>query len=83
MTYSNLQSPFGEHHELFRKTVSLFVKDEIIPYVNEWETNEEIPRDLFRRMGELGFLGVEFPTEFSGAGADFWMSVVLAEELAK
>ena len=73
---------FGEEHELFRRAVRRFVTKEIVPNVDEWEEREEIPRSLFTRMGELGFLGVEYPSEYGGADADFWMTVVLAEELA-
>ena len=74
---------FAEEHELFRGTVRRFVQEEIVPNVEDWEEREEIPRELFRRMGELGFLGVDFPPEYGGGGGDFWMSVVLAEELAR
>ena len=74
---------FGQEHDLFRGTVRRFVEEEIVPNVDEWEERGQIPRDLFRRMGELGFLGVDFPADHGGGGADFWMSVVLAEELAR
>ena len=76
-------SHFSEQHELFRATVRRFVQEEIVPNVDDWEERGEIPRDLFRRMGALGFLGIEFPPQHGGGGADFWMSVVLAEELAR
>lgn len=74
---------FNEQHTLFRSTVRRFVQEEIAPNVNEWEEQGEIPRTLFRRMGELGLLGIEYPAEYGGADADFSMSVVLAEELAR
>ena len=74
---------FQEHHELFRATVRRFVEEEIAPNVDEWEEDGAVPRALFRRMGELGFLGVEYAPEYGGGGADFWMTVVLAEELAR
>ncbi|MFQ5521077.1 MAG: acyl-CoA dehydrogenase family protein, partial [Candidatus Methylomirabilia bacterium] len=74
---------FTDEHELFRKSVRSFVERQVIPHVDEWEQRAEIPRALFRAMGEVGFLGVEFPAAYGGAGADFGMSVVLAEELAR
>ena len=74
---------FGEEHRLFRGSVRRFVTEEVVPHVDEWEEREEVPRALFRRMGELGFLGVEYPAEHGGAEADLWMSVVLAEEMAQ
>ncbi len=75
--------PFRDEHELFRSAVRRFVEEEIVPNVDEWEERGEIPRRLFRKLGELGFLGVEYPPEYGGGGADFWMTVVLAEELAR
>ena len=75
--------PFTPEHEMFRDLVRRFVQDEITPHVDEWEERGKIPRDLFRRMGELGLLGIEYPTQYGGADADFWMTVVLTEELAR
>ena len=80
---SDLSDCFGEEHELFRESLRRFVQEEIVPNVEEWEEQGRTPRSLFQRMGQLGFLGAEFPPEYGGAGADFWMSVVLAEELAR
>ena len=74
---------FRDEHELFRSAVRRFVEEEIVPNVDEWEERGEIPRSLFRQLGELGFLGVEYPPEYGGGGADFWMTVVLAEEMAR
>ena len=75
--------PFTPEHEMFRDLVRRFVQDEITPHVDEWEERGKIPRELFRRMGELGLLGIEYPTQYGGAEADFWMTVVLTEELAR
>ena len=75
--------PFTPEHEMFRDLVRRFVQDEITPHVDEWEERGKIPRDLFRRMGELGLLGIEYPAQYGGADADFWMTVVLTEELAR
>ncbi len=74
---------FRDEHELFRSAVRRFVEEEIVPNVDEWEERGEIPRSLFRQLGGLGFLGVEYPPEYGGGGADFWMTVVLAEEMAR
>ena len=78
MSYS-----FTPEHEMFRDLVRRFVQDEITPHVDDWEDRGKIPRELFRRMGELGLLGIEYPTQYGGAEADFWMTVVLTEELAR
>ncbi len=74
---------FSDEHELLRRTVRAFVEKEVTPQVAEWESAGRIPRAFWRRMGELGLLGLDFPTEYGGGGADFLASVVLGEEMAR
>jgi len=73
---------FSEEHQMFRDTVREFVNRELVPHVEEWDKAEEFPRELFLRMGELGFLGLPYPEEYGGSGLDYFFSVVFAEELA-
>ncbi|OWY20362.1 acyl-CoA dehydrogenase [Sphingobacteriales bacterium UPWRP_1] len=75
-------NPFTEEHELLRHSVREFIRQEIIPFVDEWETRKECPRHIFERMGDLGFFGVTFPEEYGGSGMDLWAAAVIAEELA-
>lgn len=72
-----------EEHELFRQTVRDFVQKEVVPNINKWEEDEFIPREVFKRMGDLGFLGINFPESVGGTDNDFWYSVVYLEELAR
>ncbi|WP_044748199.1 acyl-CoA dehydrogenase family protein [Bacillus alveayuensis] len=74
---------FQEEHEMFRKTVKKFVEKEVTPYVEKWEENGEVPRQLFERLGELGYLGIKYPKEYGGLGLDFIMEAVFIEELTK
>ena len=74
---------FSEEHGMLRKSVRAFVEKEVAPRVDEWEEAGRIPKDFWRRLGELGFLGLEFPVEYGGAGGDFLSSVVLGEEMAR
>jgi acyl-CoA dehydrogenase len=76
-------SIFTPEHEMLRKSIRAFVEKEVTPRVAAWEDAGQIPRDFWKRLGELGFLGLEFPTEYGGAGGDFLSSVVLGEELAR
>ncbi len=76
--------PFTEEHEMFRKTIRNFVEKEINPHVEEWEEAGEAPlHDLFKKMGELGFLGLSYPEEYGGMNADVWFTVALCEELGR
>ena len=74
---------FTDEHEMLRRTVRAFVEKEVAPHVDAWEEAGRIPREFWRRLGELGLLGLEFPVEYGGGGGDFLSSVVLGEEMAR
>ncbi len=74
---------FNEQHEMFRQAVRSFVQREVEPHIEEWEQAGQIPKSIWSRMGELGFLGVEYDEKYGGAGADFLTTAVLCEELAR
>lgn len=75
---------FTKDHELVRKAVRDFVNKEINPYVDEWEEKGMTPlHDLFKKMGDLGFLGIRYDAKYGGEGLDYWYETVLLEELAK
>jgi acyl-CoA dehydrogenase len=74
--------PFGAEHEQLRETIARWVANEIVPHVDEWERAREFPRGLYRRAGELGFLGLKYPIELGGQGGDYVHDAVWAEELA-
>ena len=76
-------SMFTDEHEMLRRTVRAFVEKEVAPQVDAWEEAGRIPREFWRRLGELGLLGLEFPPEYGGGGGDFLSSVVLGEEMAR
>lgn len=81
---SNIMNPFTEEHEMFRKTVRSFVEKELAPHVDEWEEAGIAPlHDIFKKMGNLGFLGLSYPEEYGGANADIWFTVILCEEIAR
>ncbi|MBI3029793.1 MAG: acyl-CoA dehydrogenase family protein [Candidatus Rokubacteria bacterium] len=74
---------FTSEHQLLRKSIRAFVEKEIVPHAGEWEEEGRIPKALWRRLGEVGFLGLEFPAEYGGGGGDFVSTVVFAEEMAR
>ncbi len=73
----------GEDHSIFRKSVRQFMEKEVAPFADAWEQDCRIPKQIWTRMGELGFLGISFPEEFGGAGADIFSSIIFLEELAR
>ena len=73
----------GEEHEMLRDQVRRFVETEVKPAADAWEAEGFVPRSVLRRAGELGFLGLRYPTEHGGSAMDPLASVVLAEELGR
>lgn len=75
---------FSEEHEMFRKTMRAFIDKEINPFVEEWEAEGIYPaHPVLKKLGELGALGLTYDEEYGGMGADYWYTVVLAEELGR
>jgi alkylation response protein AidB-like acyl-CoA dehydrogenase len=72
---------FNDEHRAIRKTLHEFVIKELTPHADEWEENGEFPSSVFRRMGELGFLGIHYPEKYGGQGGDYLCGVILAEEM--
>ena len=73
---------YTEQHLQLQDSLRRFLDAEVNPHVDEWETAGTFPaRELFRKMGKLGFLGVTKPVEYGGAGLDYSYSVALAEAL--
>ena len=71
---------FTDEHDLLRESIRRFAVNELQPHAEEWEETT-FPDSVFRRMGELGFLGLDKPVEYGGQGGDYYCSLVLAEEL--
>ena len=73
---------FTPEHRQIDDTVTRFVQKELNPYIPEWEAAEEFPsHEVFKKLGNLGLLGLKYPEEFGGAGLDFSYSMVMAEAL--
>ena len=73
---------FTPEHEQIADTVRKFVTKEINPYIAEWEAAQEFPsHQVFKKLGDLGLLGLKYPTEYGGMALDFSYSMVMAEAL--
>src|SRR5579884_4325859 len=75
---------FSEEHKLFRKSVQGFIHREINSLVDQWEAEEMFPADqLYKKMGNEGFLGLSHSSSYGGLDLDFWYTVIWIEELGK
>ena len=74
---------FTEEHHLFRESLKDFLQKEVVSHVDEWEKSGEIPRTVWRKMGEMGYFGLATPEEYDGLGLDIFYTVIFLEELQK
>jgi citronellyl-CoA dehydrogenase len=73
---------FTKDHDMVRKALGDFVKNEINPNVDQWEADGIAPlKDLFKKMGELDFLGIRYDPKYGGQGLDYWYDTIFLEEL--
>jgi citronellyl-CoA dehydrogenase len=74
---------FNKEHEQVRKALRDFVNKRINPFVDEWEAQGIAPlHELFKEMGELGFLGIRYDPKYGGEGLDYWYETVMLEEIS-
>lgn len=69
--------------ELLRRAVAKFVDSEIAPIANELDEKETFPRDLFKRIAELGYYAIRYPREIGGGGCTNTQFCIMCEELAR
>ncbi|MGQ0700772.1 MAG: acyl-CoA dehydrogenase family protein [Panacagrimonas sp.] len=72
-----------EDHECFRDTLRRFIQTEVVPNADAWEDAGKVPREVLRKLGELGYLGIRYPAAYGGAELDTIYSAILAEELGR
>ncbi|MCB0037077.1 MAG: acyl-CoA dehydrogenase family protein, partial [Anaerolineales bacterium] len=75
---------FTEEHEALRQMVRKFVDNEINPHVEKWEEEGMFPaHKLFKKLGDLGLLGLMYPEEYGGGGMDYSYQTVFLEEIGR
>ncbi|MDC0032805.1 acyl-CoA dehydrogenase family protein [Pelagibacteraceae bacterium] len=76
---------YNESHDAWRQELRKFVSKEIVPFVEEWEEAGEFSRELYKKAGEFGLLGMGYPEKYGGTseGIDIFHGIVTSEELAQ
>ena len=70
-------------HQMFRSSLKKFIEKEVEPYFEQWEMDRLVPRELWRKLGEQGFLCPWVDEQYGGMGADFGFAAILSEELSR
>ena len=74
---------FTEEHQAFRKSFQDFLQKEVVPHIDKWEKTGTIERFIWKKFGEMGYLGLNASEEYGGLGLDKFYTVILLEELQK
>ncbi|GAA3639480.1 acyl-CoA dehydrogenase family protein [Flavivirga jejuensis] len=74
---------FTEEHNLFRKSLQDFLKKEVVPNIEKWEKTGTIDRFIWKKFGDMGFFGINYPEAYGGMNLDLFYTVILLEELQK
>ncbi|MBX3471237.1 MAG: acyl-CoA dehydrogenase family protein [Planctomycetes bacterium] len=74
---------FTEQHDMFRAMVRQFVETELAPHAEEWEEAELFPREVFKKAGDAGLLGINYDEAYGGTGLDYWYTVIRTEEYVR
>ncbi len=74
---------FTEEHEVFRQSLKEFLQREVVPHVEKWEKEGTIERFIWKKMGEMGYFGLNVPEAYGGLDLDLFYTVIFLEELQK
>ncbi|MBL7973564.1 MAG: acyl-CoA dehydrogenase family protein [Candidatus Kapabacteria bacterium] len=73
----------AEEQEAVRAAIRDFAENEIRPHVLHFDETQEFPTEIFKKLGDLGFLGIVIPTEYNGSGLSFMEYAIIVEEVAR
>ncbi|TVZ55697.1 hypothetical protein OD91_0962 [Lutibacter sp. Hel_I_33_5] len=74
---------FTEEHESFRESFKEFLKKEVVPHIDKWEETGTIDRFIWKKFGEMGYFGLNYPEQYGGLNLDLFYTVIFLEELQK
>jgi alkylation response protein AidB-like acyl-CoA dehydrogenase len=80
---SGISFDLSEDQEALRSHIRSFVNEEVTPVALRYDESQEFPHEIFRKLGELGYLGIVMPTELGGAGMGYTEYAIVVEEVAR
>ncbi|MBN1635196.1 MAG: acyl-CoA dehydrogenase family protein [Deltaproteobacteria bacterium] len=80
---SLLEKYYTQEHKIFRESIRRYFEKEVTPYVDQWEKDGIVPKEVWRNFGRQGFLCPWLPEEYGGVGADFLYSLISIEEASR
>ena len=74
---------FTEEHNVFRQSFRDFLQKEVVPFIDEWEEKGKIDPVIWKKMGEMGYFGLNYPAEYGGLELDLFYTIIFLEELQR
>lgn len=74
---------FTEEHNAFRQSFQDFLKKEVVPFVDKWEEQGFVDREIWKKFGDMGYFGLNYPEEYGGLNLDLFYTTIFLEELQK
>lgn len=74
---------YDESHLTLRESIKKFVAKEILPHINDWEEQNTFPRELYKKAGNAGILGLGYDEKYGGTSGDLFHKIVVAEEMMR
>ena len=74
---------FTEEHQVFRQSFRDFLQKEVVPHIDKWEKTGTIDRFIWKKFGEMGYFGLNYPEEYGGLNLDVFYTIIFLEELQK
>jgi len=74
---------FSEEHNAFRQSFRDFLQKEVVPFVEKWEKQGFIDKEIWKKFGEMGYFGLNYPEEYGGLNLDLFYTVIFLEEMQK
>lgn len=74
---------FTEEHNLFKESLQDFLQKEVVPNIETWEKSGVIDKSIWKKFGDMGFFGINYPEAYGGMNLDLFYTIILLEELQK
>ncbi len=76
-------SIYTEEHQIFQNSIARFNEKEILPFIDSWEKQSDFPSEIFKKLGDNGFLSILIPEQLGGVGGDYLLASAWIEEFGK
>ena len=77
------QQYFTKAHDMVRRSVKAFIDKEVKPFIDEWEEAGSFPKEIYRKAGDVGILGIGYPEACGGTPGDIFFTIAASEELMR